>query len=630
MQHMRRILRQAVGIMAVLVIAFLALACWRFFSHQPPRVEVQPHNSYQDTLIVVADMDFEPYSFFDASGAPSGHDVEFVTLVANRMGMNLDLRLMTWGEARAAVFSGEAHVLLGLEVQAGLMEQFALSLPVVDDPFVVFGRDPIGKIGDLYGEKLATLENGGGHLNLVKPYRLEKNTALYPTYQDAFLSVVKGDNTYVLARYSVGRRMLVRLKSDGLMASGPRLASGFMHMGMRKDQGELMPRIDAAILELKRDGTLDRLQDKWLGAYVEVIDLGDYVQAHLPTVLAFVAVLVLIGLGAYVKVNSILLAAVESQREHLSKALEYQRLLNEATSGVFERIHEVDLTNDRAESATLVEYMAQLGLPPDTPYSNFMEYFCAHRVHPATAGFLRREAKRENLLQNFQEGKLSQQVEILLLPGTSKDYCWMRLTTRMFVWKADNAVHMITCWQNIDAAKRREDSLVEETQRDSMTGLYNKRATSQRIEEHLARPLYAGHGHALFMVDIDKFKAVNDCFGHDFGDHVIMEFAGTLREHCRESDVLGRVGGDEFMLFFPCIKDVAWAHRQARRLVQALHRSYHYAGHTYVSTASVGIALCFEDGACFETLYKQADTALYSTKQRGRNGYTVFGEGAGG
>ena len=127
------------------------------------------------------------------------------------------------------------------------------------------------------------------------------------------------------------------------------------------------------------------------------------------------------------------------------------------------------------------------------------------------------------------------------------------------------------------------------------------------------------------LVDLDKFKDVNDTLGHGAGDAVLVEFARTLREQFREDDVVGRIGGDEFVAFCRLPGREA-ARKKAAELVAALRRDVRAEAGTCSITASIGVALSPESGREFETLYRNADRALYRTKEKGRNGFTLHGD----
>jgi len=129
----------------------------------------------------------------------------------------------------------------------------------------------------------------------------------------------------------------------------------------------------------------------------------------------------------------------------------------------------------------------------------------------------------------------------------------------------------------------------------------------------------------LFLIDIDNFKQANDLHGHIFGDYCIREFVERLKKFCREDDIIGRIGGDEFVVF-GTISDEEGARRKAARLCQKLDTICEDSGSCWKMSVSVGIALAPQHGRSFAKLYEKADKALYQTKDKGKNGYTVYEE----
>lgn len=201
-------------------------------------------------------------------------------------------------------------------------------------------------------------------------------------------------------------------------------------------------------------------------------------------------------------------------------------------------------------------------------------------------------------------------------------YYWIRITARIVKWETDNSIHMLVYRQNIDAEKRHQRKMLELAQTDEMTGLLTKTATQRRVAELLEQQ--PGDTFVYFIFDIDDFKGANDQFGHAFGDSVICAFSQTIRENFRKSDVIGRIGGDEFVVFLQGVGR-AWAEEKAEVLSRALCRVHTFSGMSWQVSSSIGVALAPEHGADAAALYRSADAALYQTKANGKNGYTVFG-----
>lgn len=180
---------------------------------------------------------------------------------------------------------------------------------------------------------------------------------------------------------------------------------------------------------------------------------------------------------------------------------------------------------------------------------------------------------------------------------------------------------------NIDEKKRREYELQIRADIDSLTGLYNKGAATTLIDEAIKKCAQTGVRAALLMVDLDHFKSVNDTLGHAVGDTVIQETGKLLNENFKGRDVVGRMGGDEFMVFMCDIKGMQDAKSIAKNLNAQLRRTYGDSVSSVSVSGSIGITMCGEEKEDdFASAYIRADAALYVTKENGRDGYTVYEE----
>jgi diguanylate cyclase (GGDEF)-like protein len=170
--------------------------------------------------------------------------------------------------------------------------------------------------------------------------------------------------------------------------------------------------------------------------------------------------------------------------------------------------------------------------------------------------------------------------------------------------------------------------LVEETQllalTDGLTGLYNRRHASKRLEEEIARARRNNTGLCVAMCDVDHFKAINDEFGHSAGDHVLQQIASSLTEYVRRNDIVSRWGGEEFLVIFSEIKLTA-ARIVAERLRGRLASAPQVEDGPERISVSIGLAM-LRQGVTAEALIEQADQALYRAKARGRNRVEVAGE----
>ena len=188
------------------------------------------------------------------------------------------------------------------------------------------------------------------------------------------------------------------------------------------------------------------------------------------------------------------------------------------------------------------------------------------------------------------------------------------------------AVIIATNIVNLVKAKNEHKDLEEKADTDLLTGLYNKMSTERRIKEYMVE--HPDQQGLLFVLDVDNFKKINDTMGHAFGDEVLRSLGTSIRSEFRASDILGRVGGDEFMLFLCNMKDDDVIKMEAEK-VERFFKNFKPGTYTkYTVTASIGAAVFSRDGGNFEDLYKAADNALYVAKKRGKNQLAFYGEKA--
>jgi diguanylate cyclase (GGDEF)-like protein len=167
--------------------------------------------------------------------------------------------------------------------------------------------------------------------------------------------------------------------------------------------------------------------------------------------------------------------------------------------------------------------------------------------------------------------------------------------------------------------KKLEEKLRSMATTDGLTGLYNLRYFRALAGREVDRARRYGHTLSLMILDLDRFKGINDRYGHDMGDRVLQRIAEIGRANLRESDIFARLGGDEFAVLLP-ETDLWEALVVAERLRREVSRSVVSAERgTARFTISVGIAEAGEEGPDLERLMKDADAALYSAKAGGRN-----------
>jgi diguanylate cyclase (GGDEF)-like protein/PAS domain S-box-containing protein len=154
---------------------------------------------------------------------------------------------------------------------------------------------------------------------------------------------------------------------------------------------------------------------------------------------------------------------------------------------------------------------------------------------------------------------------------------------------------------------------------DPLTGLANRTSLGASLEQAVSRARRRNGKLALVFIDLDGFKQINDMYGHDAGDLLLVEMAARLRKHLRASDLIARQGGDEFLVVLEDLQDLRPVEIVAKKLLAELGRPYALAGHELGVTASIGISVLPDDAPDARALLKHADTAMYAAKQAGKN-----------
>jgi diguanylate cyclase (GGDEF)-like protein/PAS domain S-box-containing protein len=243
---------------------------------------------------------------------------------------------------------------------------------------------------------------------------------------------------------------------------------------------------------------------------------------------------------------------------------------------------------------------------------------------------LRKHIEQEDvpkLFQTFEEvrktGKASRGIE---LKFKSKD------GTRRY---AETSVSLITdtnghplgfrgVIRDITERRQMEDTIRKLAYHDPLTGLPNRLLLNDRLSMAIARAKRNKKKLVLMMLDLDKFKEVNDTLGHQMGDSLLQVVGNRLTGLLRKGDTVGRLGGDEFMVLLPEIKKVKDSVHVAQKILASFQEPFPCNNHKLSITTSIGIAFFpdhVEDG---DTLMKNADIAMYRAKERGRNNYQIF------
>ncbi|WP_312433090.1 sensor domain-containing diguanylate cyclase [Lacrimispora sp.] len=297
------------------------------------------------------------------------------------------------------------------------------------------------------------------------------------------------------------------------------------------------------------------------------------------------------------------------------KWMEYMREQKKDCIGYYEYNLKFDLFEEiiGEMTQTMPEYVSN-------SFSSIMTYIAENHIFEEDREMFLKFFNKNQLLYHYYRGNRSLRLEHRRIRPDSTVY-WGLGMVQIVSDPYTDTIKAFILIKDIDAAKQEALNLQELSKQDSLTGLLNRATAIHAIRNTLKNS--QGH-HILIMLDIDRFKQLNDNYGHQFGDKALHRAASRLKSVLRRDDIFGRLGGDEFIIL---LKDVAYSMDLYARLENlcsligsALEPEAHISG-------SLGTAAYPEDGTVFEELYEKADIALYHAKKHGRSQYAVYEPG---
>ena len=203
------------------------------------------------------------------------------------------------------------------------------------------------------------------------------------------------------------------------------------------------------------------------------------------------------------------------------------------------------------------------------------------------------------------------------------DYTWYQLNLTSLLGSEGYVTRIVGRMINIHEKKLKELELQLRAEKDALTGLYNKGAT-MRLVENAIQESKMDILNALMIIDLDNFKEVNDLLGHAQGDQVLVDTAAALNDIFKGGDIVGRIGGDEFVVFMKNLNAISNADVLANKVVQNVNFSFDYEDRQIQVTCSVGVSVFPYHGSTYKELFNKADKAVYTAKANGKCGYRIY------
>lgn len=531
-----------------------------------------------------------PYQYLGEDGQEKGMSLDFLAYVSEHTGLSFEMVYYdTPEQAYEAARNQEVSLVAFMPYEYALAREkrMSMSRAYLSSQYLLVTREDSGTEQGVAGRRLA-LTNAEAYEG-----KIQGEPVHYGTAEQCIRAVAKGqaDYTYMdayTAQYYVNLPEYRNLKMIPQSYEPRRICFGVAKAG----DPELLSILNKCINTISEEDSQAIINSNTLQK--QPFSLGNFLRANPLEAVIFLAaffLLVIILLLLFLRHRA---KAGKRLRLELEKHFRIYALVNEY-------FFEYDFEGDRL----------MITLPRESGKPEIVEYGCSNPL-PG-----RKEWGHEGeflaLIRSGQDGVWEMETECI-----DGEKHWLRIALET-MQDTGRPVYALGKINVADGEKREKDTLQEKAQLDSLTHIYNAEACRLLITERLARNAGSGRG-ALLLLDVDRFKEVNDNYGHLRGDEALKTVARLLSSFAGEEDIVGRPGGDEFLVYLACADTVEMLERRCGQLCEGV-RGLLVAGKIKL-TASIGAVPC-AGSLEYSALYELADQALYETKRAGRDGYRI-------
>ncbi|MGD9786731.1 MAG: EAL domain-containing protein [Sulfuricellaceae bacterium] len=573
-------------------------------------------------LRLAPDPNFPPIEFFDEQGRYQGLVADYYRLIEDRLGIQFEIvHAASWEEVIRMARNHEVDIVGAAQWTPSRADYLLFSPPLLDIPNVIIARSgsqDMQTLNDLAGRRVVITQG-----NALDEYIRSRYPAirLQPVPDDlsALQDVAFGDADATVVNLAIASYLIDRYGIANLRVAGDSGKSNALYIASRSDW-PILNRILSKGLASITDDERQAIARRWIH-----LEGGAYRLLNRHAIIALLTALaVLLAAGLLVALWNRLLrhklaqqasALKQEYQERLLaqealKASEenYRQVFNAANDAIF--VHDalsgaiLDV-NQRMLEMYLIRYEEALQTTADQLGSGIPPYG--------------QEEARQWIAKTLTEGPQVFEWQARRADG---ELFWVEVSLRATTIAGQQRVLAVV--RDISERKQAAEKAAFYAMHDPLTALPNRRLLTDRLEQAIALAHRHGGEAALLFIDLDRFKAINDTLGHGVGDELLVRIAERLRGLMRESDTVGRLGGDEFLAVVQELRQKEDASLVAQKILDTLSRPFMVGDRELTVSVSIGIALYPQDGDSVESLIRSADMAMLAAKQAGRHGFRFF------
>jgi len=230
---------------------------------------------------------------------------------------------------------------------------------------------------------------------------------------------------------------------------------------------------------------------------------------------------------------------------------------------------------------------------------------------------------RQEFLKRLSKSPKLQAFETRLY-RKDKDIIWVSINSRAVCDDNGDVLYYEGTIEDITERKKAEETIRRLAFHDALTGLPNRPLFNDRLMVAMSNADRNKKKVAVMLLDLDRFKQINDTLGHNIGDLLLKSVSKRLSDAIRKTDTVARMGGDEFLIIIPAISAIDYIETVAKKIIKAFHEPFLLEGHVLTVTTSIGISIYPDNGIDIDSLIKTADISMYEAKKAGRNNYQLY------
>ena len=547
------------------------------------------------------DRSFAPYEWIDEEGHYIGLAADYIDLLEKQIGFDIEIvQEDAWHKVLSLAKQGEIDM-LSIVVKTDERNEFLnFSEPYVTSAAVIINRESQGFIGDLAkleGKQVA-IQKGHFTQELLSKYYPKISIITTDNQKQALTLVSEGEADAYVGEVLTASLTMKKAGLVNLRFAGQTEYTSKFSFAISKEAPELSSMVNKALAGISQKEK-SHIYDHWRS---QEIQLG--IQTHI--IVKYLAVIVcvfLIIIYWLYRLNSEV-----ALRKEAEKSLKLSsRVFSDTLEGITITDANKNIVDVNPAFSDITGYSREEVLGKNPKLLN------SGRQVP--------EFYTDMWLKINEQGYW--QGEIWNRKKSGEVYAEL-LTISSLTDTNGNIVNYVGVFSDITSSKQQQEQLQRMAHFDVLTGLPNRALFSDRFHQAIAHSKRSESLLAVCFLDLDNFKPVNDNFGHDVGDELLIEVANRIKSCIREEDTVSRQGGDEFTLLLNNIVSFAQCEHTMERIHHSLAQPFIFHGQSHNITASSGITLYPLDDGDADTLLRHADQAMYEAKQTGRNRYHLF------